>query len=143
MEDGSIAEEGVALTAHCHCGDCGWHLLDQPQSVIACNCSLCRRYGGLWAYGPADRIRMTGSWSTYTRADRMDPTMEVRFCPRCGTVIGWVALRPEASGARTAGVNVRLADFERVAHLRVHAFDGADTFDEIDRPRMQVRHLWF
>jgi len=35
----------------CHCGRVTWKLDTPPESVTACNCTLCRRYGVLWAYG--------------------------------------------------------------------------------------------
>jgi hypothetical protein len=28
-----------------------WRFEDAPRSATACNCSLCRRNGALWAYG--------------------------------------------------------------------------------------------
>ena len=39
------------LKGTCHCGDAGWALEEFPQSATACNCTVCRRYGVLWAYG--------------------------------------------------------------------------------------------
>ena len=38
------------LKGSCHCGAAGWTLEGDPGPATACNCTLCRRYGALWAY---------------------------------------------------------------------------------------------
>ena len=38
------------LKGSCHCGAAHWTLEGDPGSATACNCTLCRRYGALWAY---------------------------------------------------------------------------------------------
>ena len=38
------------LNGTCHCGALNWSLEGDPGSITACNCTLCRRYGALWAY---------------------------------------------------------------------------------------------
>ena len=45
----------------CHCGAAHWTLEGDPGSITACNCTLCSRYGALWAYDYVDeRIRLDG-----------------------------------------------------------------------------------
>ena len=34
----------------CHCGAIEWQLDYDPGPITACNCTVCRRYGALWAY---------------------------------------------------------------------------------------------
>ena len=34
----------------CHCGAVRWRFSGIPESATACNCTVCRRYGALWAY---------------------------------------------------------------------------------------------
>ncbi|TJW15142.1 MAG: GFA family protein, partial [Mesorhizobium sp.] len=49
------------LKGTCHCGAAHWTLEGDPGSITACNCTLCRRYGTLWAYDYVDeRIRIAG-----------------------------------------------------------------------------------
>ena len=38
------------IVGTCHCEACRWTLSGDPGSITACNCTLCRRYGALWAY---------------------------------------------------------------------------------------------
>ena len=39
------------LEGSCLCGAARWYYHDLPNSATAFNCSACRRYGALWAYG--------------------------------------------------------------------------------------------
>ncbi len=34
----------------CHCGAVRLSVEPAPRWVLDCNCSICRRYGALWAY---------------------------------------------------------------------------------------------
>ena len=42
------------LTGRCHCGQVGWRFDGETDHATACNCSMCRRRGSLWAYGHED-----------------------------------------------------------------------------------------
>lgn len=132
------------IEGKCHCGQAGWQLDGDPGPVTACNCTLCRRYGALWAYDFEDRrIRLTGNTRSYTRPGKADPALEIRFCPNCGCVTAWRGLRPEADGARRIAVNVRMADPAAVAELPIDHFDGFDTFDDLPADGRCVKDMWF
>src|ERR1700730_16991326 len=74
----------------CHCGDAHWMLKGDPGSATACNCTLCRRYGALWAYDyEGERISISGPSTSYTRVGKADPKLEILFCPKCGCVLCW------------------------------------------------------
>jgi hypothetical protein len=89
-----------ALEGRCHCGAAGWTLKGDPGSITACNCTLCRQYGALWAYDfEKERIQIRGVTSSYTRL-RDDPALEVLFCPGCAGVVCWRGLRLEEKGRR-------------------------------------------
>jgi hypothetical protein len=38
------------IEASCHCGAVKLEIQSAPNGVTDCNCSICRRYGVLWAY---------------------------------------------------------------------------------------------
>ena len=86
---------GRMLTGSCHCGAAHWTLREIPGSITACNCTLCSRYGALWAYDYVDeRIRLAGPVSAYTRDGRADPELNsllsnVRLRPG----LAWLAPR--------------------------------------------------
>ena len=133
----------MLLSGACHCGQAGWRLEGGPGSITACNCTLCRRYGALWAYDYEDeRIRLSGVFSSYCRAGKANPALEVLFCPACACVLAWRGLRLEPDGRRRMAVNVRLADPEAVAHLQIDHFDGLDSFEDLPPQGRCVRDLW-
>jgi hypothetical protein len=132
------------LTGSCHCGAVHWTLEGDPGPVTACNCTLCRRYGALWAYDyENERIQISGPTTPYTRVGKADPALEIRFCPTCGCVMCWRGLRLETAGRRRMAVNIRQAPPEAVAHLIIDHFDGLDTFEDLPRDGRCVRDLWF
>lgn len=131
------------LTGTCHCGRARWTLQGDPGSVTACNCTLCRRYGVLWAYDyEGERIALHGATASYVRTDVSDPALEIVFCPTCAGVLAWRGLRLKADGRRRIAVNVRLAPPEEVADLPVDHFDGLGAFEDLPSQGKCVRDLW-
>lgn len=132
------------LSGSCHCGDTGWTLSGDPGSITACNCTLCRRYGALWAYDyENERIALIGATRVYTRRGKPDPALEIHFCPTCGCVAHWRGLKVDEAGRRRVAVNVRLAPPDAVAHLAIDHFDGLDSFDDLPGDGRCVREMWF
>jgi hypothetical protein len=132
------------LIGSCHCGKTGFTLTGDPGSITACNCTLCRRYGVLWAYDyVGERIAITGETASYARVDRTEPSLEILFCPKCACVVSWRGLKPQADGRRRIAVNVRLAPPEAVAHLAIDHFDGLETWEDLPSQGKCVRDLWF
>jgi hypothetical protein len=132
------------LTGTCHCGTLQWTFDGVPESVTACNCTLCRRYGVLWIYDyEGERIMISGPSAAYTRHDRTKPVLEIHFCGGCGCVICWRGLKLDADGRRRMAVNLRLTEPGPVAHLPIDHFDGLDTFDDLPRDSRCVADMWF
>lgn len=131
------------LKGSCHCGAAVWTLTDDPGSVTACNCTLCHRYGALWAYDfEGGRVSIAGPTSSYRRPGKDDPALEILFCRSCAGVLAWRGSRLEEDGRRRMAVNIRLADLEAVGDLPIDHFDGFDTFEDVPPSGMTVRDLW-
>jgi len=131
------------LKGSCHCGAAGWTLTGDPGSITACNCTLCRRYGALWAYDfEGERVAVTGPTSSFRRVGKADPALEILFCPSCACVLAWRGLRLEEDGRRRMAVNLRLAELDAVADLPIDHFDGFDTFEDLPPSGRTVRDLW-
>ncbi|MBU2137138.1 MAG: GFA family protein [Alphaproteobacteria bacterium] len=131
------------LNGTCHCGQSHWTLEGDPGPVTACNCTLCRRYGALWAYDyEGERIGLRGPTASYRRADEDDPGLEILFCPGCACVLAWRGLRLRPDGRRRMAVNVRLAPADAVADLPIRQFDGLDTFKELPSRGRCVGDFW-
>ncbi|MCK3779767.1 GFA family protein [Ensifer sesbaniae] len=127
----------------CHCGNAKWTLEGDPGSITACNCTLCRRYGTLWAYDyEGERITLAGKTTSYVRADAKNPSLEILFCPTCAGVVAWRSLHLDDRGRRRMAVNLRLAPPELVADLPIDHFDGLDTFEDLPSDGRCVRDLW-
>ncbi|NJO37303.1 MAG: GFA family protein [Rhizobiales bacterium] len=126
----------------CHCGSVTWTLDTPPESVTACNCTICRRYGVLWAYGHIDHdIHTSGDTAAYRRAD--GGAIDFHFCPKCGCVTHYVATRPGDDGRHRTAVNLRLTEPEPIAGLPIDHFDGLDSFDDLPRDGRCVSDMWF
>jgi len=134
----------VVLKGACHCGRTGWTLEGDPGSITACNCTLCRRYGTLWAYDyEGGRISVSGNVTSYKRTDWEQPTLEMLFCSTCACVVSWRGLELEDDGRRRIAVNIRLAPPEAVQDLAIDHFDGLDRFEDLPSDGRCVRDLWF
>lgn len=132
------------LIGSCHCGKAGWTLAGDPGSITACNCTLCRRYGTLWAYDyEGERVFISGQTASYIRAGKDKPSLEILFCPSYACVVSWRSLRLQKDGRRRMAVNVRLAPPDLVADLPIDHFDGLDTFEDLPSKGRCVRDLWF
>lgn len=129
------------IDGSCHCGGVRWSFDGVPESATACNCKVCRRYGVLWAYDFEDhRIRVSGDTHAYVWGDG---GIGFHFCPQCGCVAYWRAIRPGDDGRRRVAVNLRLAEPEAVGKVVVDHFDGLDTFDDLPRDGRCVADMWF
>ena len=132
------------LKGSCHCGAASWSFDGIPESVTACNCTVCRRYGVLWAYDyDGEKIRIAGPMTSYKRADASRHSREILFCPTCGCVVAWRGLGQDENGRRRIAVNVRLTEPTTIADLPIDHFDGLESFDDLPRDGRTVKDMWF
>ena len=113
----------------CHCGQVHWSLSKSPEYATSCNCTLCRQWGALWAYGFKDEdIQFSGVTHVYMR----DPkTIEFHLCQNCGCVAYWCTPQPGQDGRYYLAVNLRLASPDDVADIPVSYFDGLHRFEAL------------
>lgn len=129
------------IEGSCHCGAVQWTLDGDPDSATACNCTLCRRYGVLWAYDYEDEgIRTSGPTRVYIHGDK---TIGFHFCSVCGCIAFWRSLMPVSSGRRRIAVNLRLSEPDSVAGIPIAHFDGLDRFEDLPRDGRCVADYWF
>ncbi len=125
----------------CHCGAVRWTLNHVPERATACNCTVCRRLGTLWAYGhEGETVTVTGPTNAYLR----DPgDIGFHFCPDCGCMAYWRGCEPGADGRRRIAVNLRLAEPRFVADVPLRRFDGLGTFKGMPADGRCVADIWF
>jgi hypothetical protein len=129
------------LQGSCHCGNVSWTFEGTPDGATACNCTVCRRYGVLWAYDyDGEGVRTQGTTAAYSWGDR---TLGFHFCPDCGCVAYWRAIKPNAQGRRRIAVNLRLAEPDDVAEIPIDHFEGLVSFEDLPRDGKCVRDYWF
>ena len=52
------------IEASCHCGAVRFTVETAPGDVNSCNCSICRRYGALWAYYQQPQVQFAADNGT-------------------------------------------------------------------------------
>jgi hypothetical protein len=111
------------IEASCHCGAVRLEIEAAPTEITDCNCSICRRYGVLWAYYRLAEVRIVAPDATESYrwgARRID----FHHCRTCGCVAHWSAVDPARD---RMGVNARLMDPDVAAAARLRHLDGAGT----------------
>jgi hypothetical protein len=129
------------IEGSCHCGQVRWHFDGVPESATICNCTVCRRYGVLWADDfEGERIKVSGETRAYIRGERK---IGFHFCPECGCVAYWRGLMLGKTGRRRIAVNLRLAEPDAVGAIILDHFDGLASFDDLGRDGRCVSDMWF
>lgn len=114
------------LEGICHCGAVTWTMFQKPERATVCNCTICRRYGVIWAYGHVGEAVVTsGETSSY----QPDNYLAFHSCSHCQCVTFWEALTPDENGRTRIGVNLRMAEPGAISDLPVKRLDGLDTWE--------------
>jgi len=117
--------------ASCHCGAVRLVCDVAPTEVTECNCSICRRYGVLWAYYSPTRVQLIPPDAVTDIYMWDDRAIAFHRCRTCGCVTHW---SPVDKSVDRMGVNARLMPREDLARSRVRLLDGADTERYVDEP---------
>ena len=110
------------VEASCHCGAVRFTVDTAPDDVNACNCSICRCYGALWAYYPPPQVRFASDGGPTDVYMWGDCELEFHRCRVCGCVTHWA---PVDRTYPRMGVNARLMPPEVLAEIPVRHGDGA------------------
>lgn len=118
------------LAGSCHCGAIRIEVNAAPPWLIDCNCSICRRYGALWALYEPDAAKVIGLAEDIVGYVWGAKTITTLRCRHCGCITHWEPLQP-GHDARV-GVNTRMFDPQAMASVPVRRFDGAHAWAYID-----------
>jgi hypothetical protein len=121
--------ESIVIESSCHCGAVKLENPAAPETVTDCNCSICRRYGVLWAYYSPKQVRVAAGADKTDIYMWDDRSIEFHRCKVCGCVSHWA---PVDKSLDRMGVNARLMAPEVLAKARVRRLDGANTGKYLD-----------
>ena len=109
------------LIASCHCESVRIEVDLVPVDLNQCHCSICRRYGTLWAYYDRDQVRLL-SEPRASQAYRCG-SREIEFhrCRSCGCVTHWTGVD---DSMRRMAINARMLDPADIADVPVRRSDG-------------------
>lgn len=112
----------MSYRGSCHCGRVAFEVQGQPDSALACNCSICSRKGSLLWFVPRAQLKLLtpeDAAATYTFNRHL---IKHRFCPVCGIHPYGEGTDPQ--GRAMAAINLRcLEDFD-LADVPVQHYDG-------------------
>jgi hypothetical protein len=117
------------LTTSCHCGAIRLEFARRPRKLTQCNCSMCRRYGAIWAYYRRKSVRVVcprNALSVYAWGYKR---RQFYRCRNCGSVTHYESARKRTDGSDWLAINVRnIDDPESIARLPIKMLDGAATW---------------
>ena len=130
------------LEGQCHCGQVKWSFEGAIERITSCNCTVCRKYGTLWAYGFKDKnIKVTGETKKYLRGDE---ELSFHFCPKCGCVCYWHGEDKHPDGSYRIAVNTRLINNPKlIEDIPIRHFDGLDKFSADPDDHRTVKDMWY
>lgn len=132
------------IIGSCHCGAVHWRFEGPITDATICNCTACRRYGALWAYGyEGQNIRVEAPNNGLTLYAWGSRSLSFNFCRICGNLISWRGLRPDENGRTRIAVNLRLAEPDAVAPIPLQRFDGFHSFEDLPRDGRCVADVLF
>ena len=108
----------------CHCGRIAFTLEGEVKQAIDCNCSMCRRRGGLLAFVPREALVLTSKEGDYGTYRFNKEHIAHHFCLTCGISPFSEGADPR-SGAKMAAVNLRCLPDVDLSALKVSQVDGA------------------
>ncbi|KAI1335237.1 Mss4-like protein [Xylariaceae sp. FL0016] len=115
-----------SVTAECHCGHVTIEIPSPPTSLNECRCSVCFKYGALWAYYTRKEVMVAVAATDknvglrrYARDDEhfgedSAATMEFCHCSLCGCVTHWWGVGERAGDERKMGVNCRMLSEKQI-----------------------------
>ena len=116
-------------SASCHCGAVRLEMQRKPRQLTQCNCSLCRRYGALWANFQRKSVAVVANPSTLNVYGYANHRFEFFHCSNCGCVTHYENADKRSDGSDMGAVNLRnIDDPGIVANLPIRLIDGASSW---------------
>ena len=113
------APKKATLTSNCNCKAVRLTFPSPDKALNECLCSICRRYGALWAYYQPKEVQIEGEpTEVYEWGDK---NIQFHRCKSCGCVTHWTWANNKNN---VMGVNCRMLEREDVEKLEVKKSPG-------------------
>jgi len=116
--------------ATCHCGTVRILVRQLPRTVTRCNCSICRRYGAIWAYYKPSSVTIDAPRGALSKYAWNRKVRDYHRCKTCGCVTHYTYRGKQR--ARTLGVNVVNFEPSALVGVRIRHLDGAVSWKFLD-----------
>jgi hypothetical protein len=125
------------IRGSCHCGAVKFRIAEHRQFLTDCNCSVCRRYGGLWLHADRSEVELDYDVDATLAYEWGDKMLAFHSCRTCGCTTHWLSTRPPietkaGSVEEPMAVNCRMAEPAVIADMPIRHFDGADSWRYLD-----------
>jgi hypothetical protein len=107
----------------CHCGGIKFEVEGAIESVMDCNCSICRRRGHLMWFVPGSAFKLLTPPADISTYRFNKKHIAHCFCPTCGSATHGEGSDPK--GNAMVAVNVRCLSGVDLKSLKVVEYDGA------------------
>ncbi len=116
-------DETQTYHGSCHCGAVRYTAKSPTiTAAMSCNCSFCRRYGGLLAFVPAHDFTLHSGSDVLQDYQFGKKVIHHLFCAACG--IGSFGRGSLPDGTEMVALNVRCLDEIDADTLAIKPFDG-------------------
>ncbi|MFT5708961.1 MAG: hypothetical protein ACI9ES_003268 [Oceanospirillaceae bacterium] len=119
------------IEASCHCGKVNIKVPDSTTKVTSCNCSICRRFGTLWAHFDPKTVIINCDESELGTYSWGDKSINFHHCKDCGCVTHYSPT--ETGNQQRMAVNFRLVSLEVLNAIQIRYLDGADTWAFVEK----------
>ena len=113
----------MTYSGACHCGRVSYTVDGDIGQVIDCNCSMCRKRGGLLWFVSADALHLDGEVNVTGTYTFNTHRLQHHFCTKCGIAPYSEGQGPD--GTAMAAINVRCLEGVDLDSLDIVKYDGA------------------
>ncbi len=106
----------------CHCGRIKFEVEGNIESVVECNCSICKNRGYLLWFVGREQLHLATPEADLASYSFNKKVIKHNFCPTCGS--GVFGIGTDKTGAAKVAVNVRCLDDIDLTKLKIMPFDG-------------------
>lgn len=111
------------ISATCHCQAVKVEVTEKPLSLTQCNCSICRRYGAMWAYFTVKSATINCGRDAIAVYSWNDHDIEFFHCKTCGCLTHYESMNK--TGNYRVALNARMMDPQDIEGIEIRHFDGA------------------